>query len=150
MALGGGSDDGLIIKGMGTVVGVADEVDVRVTDGTDHGGGVLLDGTEAVALLVNAGNADVKIGEIALVQIDGAFIVDDVQLGTQQQLDAVKLTGNDLEISKIDIVAGAGDAAGVLGDAEELDTCLSGGLCHFADGAVGVAADEGVGVCVYL
>ena len=98
---------------------------------------------------MDAGNAQVEVFLIvALVQVERAPGVEDVELGAHEQLHAVHLAGDDVHVAEIDGRAGAGNGGRVLRDAEDLDALVGGGACHLLYGAVGVTARHGVGVRV--
>ena len=102
------------------VARMADDVDIRITDGAQYGVGVLVDGSGRVAEGMQAGDADVQPFEVSFFQVDGPLIVQDVQLRTEQQFHAIHAARHDVQVSEVNRGACARQAGGVFGDAQEL------------------------------
>ena len=75
-------------------------------------------------------------------QVDGARVVQDVELGAHHDIDAPILLADDLEIAEIHLPAAPLHGRAVLGEPDELEAALLCDRDHLAHGAVGMAARD--------
>ena len=99
---------------------------------------------------MDAGDAQVKLPVVVLVEVERSFRVEDVEFCSKQETEAVVLSGHDVEVAEVNGMACAGDAWGMFRNAEDVEMFLLGGSHHLLHGAVGMAAHDGVGVDVKL
>ena len=83
---------------------------------------------------------------VVLVEVKMPFGVEDVELGTEHELDAFDLSGDDVKVAEIQRVARPRYTWGMLRDAEYVQAYVGGLVYHLMQGAEGVSADDGMGV----
>ena len=113
----GGLYDGLEVEVGGAVAGMADDLHKGIAHGGYHALGVLLPCAALPADAVYAGDAQVEHAQVPLVEVEMALCVEDVDLATEHQPDAVHGAWHDVHVTEVDGVARARDAGAVLGDA---------------------------------
>ena len=130
------------------VAGVADEMDERVAHHAEHTLRVGRLATPFPAHVVNAGNADVHPFHIVFAHVQTTRCVEDVDLATHQQTDAVHLAWNHVHVLEIQQRTRPLNARAVLRHPKHFQTLLRGGEDHLLKAAVGVARCHSMGMYV--
>ena len=84
----GGADQSLVVNGEAPVVRMTDDLDCRIFHGTEVSRCVLRHGSAVIAWFMDAGNGVVQTVEVAWLEVNMAFIVDDIQFTAKDQLYA--------------------------------------------------------------
>ena len=142
----GGADQSLVVNGEAPVVRMTDDLDCRIFHGTEVSRCVLRHGSAVIAWFMDAGNGVVQTVEVAWLEVNMAFIVDDIQFTAKDQLYAELFPRDYLKVDEIKRMAGTGNPRSVLGDAKKFYVFFRRGADHFLHGAVGVAAHDGMGM----
>lgn len=138
----GREDNRLEMERRGPVARMTDDIDPRVADGANHGGGVLVGSARRITERVNAGDPEVETAEKLLFHINITLVVENIQL------DSIHLARHAAQVLEIDRRAGARNAGSVLGDAQQLKSLLGGGLRHLLHRAESVSTRDGMRVDV--
>ena len=96
---------------------MADDIHIGIGDGSQDGVCVFPGGAWFITHLVYSGDPQVQVLHVALPQIQGALMINDIDLSSQHQLDAEHLTRDHLQVQKVDVLTGSGNTFGVLSDA---------------------------------
>ena len=144
----GREDNRLEMERRGPVARMTDDIDPRIADGANHGGGVLVGSARRITERVNAGDPEVETAEKLLFHINISLVVENIQLDAKHQLDSIHLARHAAQVLEIDRRAGARNAGSVLGDAQQLKSLLGGGLRHLLHRAESVSTRDGMRVDV--
>ena len=110
---------------------------------------VTSDGRDSLhQLWLNAGNADVHTFHILFAHVQTTRCVEDVDLATHQQTDAVHLAWNHVHVLEIQQRTRPLNARAVLRHPKHFQTLLRGGEDHLLKAAVGVARCHSMGMYV--
>lgn len=99
---------------------------------------------------MNAGDCNVEASDCGIVKVDTSVGVEDIDFASEHQADTIHLARYYVHVGEINLSACAGNRWCVLSDSENSQTAARGFGGHFLNGAVGVAADDGVGVEIGL
>lgn len=130
------------------IAGMRDDLGPGIANGGNHAVGVFLNGAALPAQEMYAGDAKVELSVIVFVEVKRPFGVKDVQLCAKHEVQIAYPPWHDMQVAEIDGVARAGNARSVLRNAEDIEVLLLSGCHHLLQGAVGMAAHNGVGVDV--
>ena len=127
---------------------MADDPHLGLAHGAEQCIRVLLARTRPDAGIMQARDCIVETREQVLLEVYGARKIHDVELGTHDDIDAIGLGADDLEVAEIELMESAGHGRCMVGNADKLQAFFFSGSNHLAQGAVGM--DTRNGMCMYV
>ena len=127
----GSEHDGLEKEFGRAIARMGDDMGPRIADGGNHALGVLFQRATLPAEFMDACDAEIQtMLVVVFVEVERTLGVKNVQLGSQQETQAVDHARNDMEIAEMDGMAGAWNAGSMFCDSQDLQPFLPGGGDH--------------------